>query len=78
MDTFARTQELSLAEQFDAGIRAFDLRPSGTLINEPDFISQIVTVLFNFEKNRLSNDEIATPDRLIIPVGNTICSVIQP
>ena len=28
MDTFARTQELSLAEQFDAGIRAFDLRPS--------------------------------------------------
>ncbi len=28
MDTFARTQELGLSDQFDAGIRAFDLRPS--------------------------------------------------
>ncbi len=28
MDSFARTQELSLVGQFEAGIRAFDLRPS--------------------------------------------------
>lgn len=28
LDAFARTQDLSLAEQFEAGIRAFDLRPS--------------------------------------------------
>lgn len=28
MDSFARTQELTLTEQFNAGIRAFDLRPS--------------------------------------------------
>ena len=34
LDSFARTQQLSLSEQFDAGVRAFDLRPSvsdGTL-----------------------------------------------
>ncbi len=28
MDSFARTQDLTLAAQFEAGIRAFDLRPS--------------------------------------------------
>ncbi len=28
MDSFARTQDLSIAAQFEAGIRAFDLRPS--------------------------------------------------
>ena len=28
LDTFARTQDLSIADQFEAGIRAFDLRPS--------------------------------------------------
>lgn len=34
LDAFARTQDLTIEEQFDAGIRAFDLRPSvkdGTL-----------------------------------------------
>lgn len=34
LDSFARTQQLSLSEQFNAGVRAFDLRPSvsdGTL-----------------------------------------------
>lgn len=28
LDSFARTQDLTMAEQFDAGVRAFDLRPS--------------------------------------------------
>ncbi len=28
LDSFARTQDLDLAAQFDAGVRAFDLRPS--------------------------------------------------
>lgn len=28
MDSFARTQELTLTQQFEAGVRAFDLRPS--------------------------------------------------
>ena len=28
LDAFARTQDLTIEEQFDAGVRAFDLRPS--------------------------------------------------
>ena len=66
-DSFARTQEASLSEQWSAGIRAFDLRPtvSGSIVNINHGIIS-TKIDFRTAMNLLRDSVIAHPTEFAI------------
>ena len=78
-DMYARTQDLNIAEQWSAGVRAFDLRPSA-FTDHLNLNHGIMATVLHFDKvlEQLRDSLIANPSEFVIIHIRHECEILFP